>query len=83
MATKIDRRDDVNPEGGAHKYGDVGFADPVNNTYPIDSPGHVRAAWSSINHEHNAAKHDADEVRTIEDRIKRAATKHGVEIEEG
>jgi hypothetical protein len=82
MSTKIDRRDDVNPEEGEHKYGDVEFADPVNNKYPIDDEKHIRAAWSYINHEDNAAKYDKDEVDTIKDRIKRAAKKHGIEISE-
>ena len=81
-AKKIDKRDDVNPETGEHKYGDVKFADPTNNKYPIDTPGHVRAAWSYINHKDNAAKYDAGEVKLIKDRIKRAAKKHGVEISE-
>jgi hypothetical protein len=79
---RIDRRDDVNPEEGEHKYGEVEFADPVNNKYPVDTPEHVRAAWSYIHHKDNAGKYDADEVRQIKSRIKRAAKKHGVEIEE-
>jgi hypothetical protein len=79
---RIDRRDDVNPDEGERKYGDVQFADPVNNKYPVDTPEHVRAAWSYINHKDNAAKYDKDAVRTIKERIKRAAKKHGVEIEE-
>ena len=81
-STRIDRRDDVNPNEGEHKYGDVEFADPVNNKYPIDTPEHVRAAWSYINHKDNAAKYDAAEVRQIKSRIKRAAKKQDVEIEE-
>lgn len=80
--TKIDRRPDVNPETGEHKYGDVTFADPVNNKYPIDTPEHVRAAWNYINHKDNAAKYDKDEVALIKKRIKQAAKKHGVEISE-
>ena len=80
MTTKIDRREDVNPKEGERKYGDVEFADPVNNKYPIDTPEHVRAAWSYIHQRDNAAKYDRDEVRLIEERIKRAAKKHGVEI---
>ena len=79
-ATKIDKREDVNPETGAEKYGDVEFADPTNNKYPIDTPEHVRAAWNYINHKDNAAKYDADEVETIKSRIKRAAKKHDIEI---
>lgn len=81
-STKIDKRDDVNPESGEHKYGDVEFADSTNNKYPIDTPEHVRAAWNYINHKDNAAKYDADEVKTIKQRIKKAAAKHGVEIKE-
>ena len=82
MSNGIDRRDDVNPEEGERTYGDVAFADPVNNKYPIDTPEHVRAAWSYINRKENAAKYDADDVRTIKERIKRAAKKQGVEISE-
>ena len=82
MTTKIDRREDANPKEGEWKYGDVEFADPVNKKYPIDTPEHVRAAWSYIHQRDNAAKYDRDEVRLIEERIKRAAKKHGVEISE-
>jgi len=64
------------------EYGDVTFADPVNNKYPIDTPRHIRAAWSYINHKGNAAKYDRSEVRKIKARIKRAARKHGIEIRE-
>jgi hypothetical protein len=80
MATHIDRREDVSPKEGLHEYGNVEFADPTNKKYPIDSAEHVRAAWSYINHKDNAAKYDKDEVKTIKDRIKRAAKKYDVEI---
>jgi hypothetical protein len=79
---KIDRRDDVKPTEGEHKYGDVEFADRTNKKYPIDTPEHVRAAWSYINHEDNAAKYDADEVNVIKDLIKKAAKKQHVTIED-
>ncbi len=79
--TKIDKREDVNPDAGERKYGAVEFADPTNNKYPIDTPEHIRAAYGYINHKDNAAKYDADEVETIKNRIRRAAKKHGVEIE--
>ena len=79
---KIDKREDVSPDEGERKYGDVKFADPTNNKYPVDSPEHVRAAWGYINHKDNAAKYDADEVKTIKERIKGAAKHHGVEINE-
>lgn len=80
MAEKIDRRDDVKPSEGEHKYGDVTYADPTNKKYPIDTEEHVRAAWSYINHKDNAAKYDADEVTTIKNRIKKAAKKFDIEI---
>lgn len=84
MATqsKIHERNDVNPTEGEHKYGDVDFADPTNKKYPIDTPEHVRAAWSYINQERNADKYEADEVAQIKDRIRKAAKKHGVTTEE-
>jgi len=82
MSTKIDRRSDVSPKEGEHKYGDVKFADTTNKKYPIDTPEHIRAAWSYINHKDNAAKYDKDEVKTIKDRIKRAAKQHDIEISE-
>lgn len=81
-AGKIDRREDTNPERGEQEYGDVEFADPTNKKYPIDTTEHVRAAWNYINHKDNAAKYDADEVKTIKGRITRAAKKHGIEIED-
>jgi hypothetical protein len=80
MSEKIHRRNDTDPERGEHEYGDVTFADPVNKKYPVDTPEHVRAAWSYINHKDNAAKYSADEVKTIKRRIQRAAKKHSVEI---
>jgi hypothetical protein len=80
MSTKIERREDVNPERGIHEYGHVTFADPVNNKDPIDTPDHVRAAWSYINHPKDAAEYSPDEVKLIKDRIKQAAKKEGVEI---
>ena len=79
-STKIDKRKDVNPETGEDKYGDVKFADPVNNKYPVDTPEHVRAAWSYINHQDNAAKYDKNEVELIKNRIKKAAKEHDVNI---
>jgi hypothetical protein len=82
MSTKIDRREDTNPETGEHKYGDVEFADPTNNKYPIDTPEHIRAAWNYIHHKDNAAKYDADEVDAIKARIKRAAKRHDIEVDE-
>lgn len=82
MSNRIDRREDVSPKEGERKYGGVEFADPTNKKYPIDTEEHVRAAWSYINHKDNAAKYDADEVKQIKNRIKRAAKKFDIEISE-
>ena len=78
---KIEQREDVNPNEGLHQYGDVTFADPTNKKYPIDTPGHIRAAWSYIHHQDNAAKYDPDEVETIKERIRRAAKKHDIHLD--
>jgi hypothetical protein len=80
MSMTIHRRDDVRPNEGENEYGDVPFADPDNKKYPIDTPEHIRAAHSYINHTDNAAKYSADEVKTIKGRIDRAAKKHGIAI---
>jgi hypothetical protein len=77
---RIERRKDVYPKRGRHEYGDVKFADPVNNKYPIDTPKHIRAAWSYINHKDNAAKYDKADVAKIKRRIRAAARKAGIEI---
>lgn len=77
---KIDRRDDVNPKEGLHKYGNVEFADPVNHKYPIDTKEHVRAAWRYINKASNADEYDPDEVKTIKGRIEQAAKDKGIDI---
>ena len=82
MSDRISRREDVNPEEGKRKYGDVEFADPVNKKHPVDSPERVRAAWSYINQKDNAAKYDKDEVEKMKNRIKRAAKQKGVDISE-
>jgi hypothetical protein len=77
---KIRKREDVKPEEGERKYGDVNFADPVNKKYPLDTEAHMRAAHDYINHPDNAAKYSPDEIKTIKERINRAAGKYGIEI---
>ncbi len=78
MTQKIHHREDVKPERGEHEYGDVEFADPVNKKYPVDTPEHVRAAWSYIHHKDNAAKYQPDEVESIKNHIRRAAKHNNV-----
>ena len=73
MPKKIHRRRDADPQDGLEKYGKATFADPVNNKYPVDTPGRIKAAWSYIHQPVNAGKYTAEEVRTIKLRIRRAA----------
>jgi uncharacterized protein DUF6582 len=80
------------PKGDYGSQAQAGYADPglqqdKKPRYPLKENGEfsverIRAAWSYINHKDNAAKYDADEVKQIKSRIKRAAKKHGVEISE-
>lgn len=79
---RINRRDDVDPEEGIRKYGDVEFADPVNNKYPIDTPEHVRAAWAYIHVPRNAMFYTASELELIKSRIIGAARRFGIELSE-
>lgn len=68
----IEKRKDVSPEEGIREYGDVEFADPVNNKYPINTPGHIRAAWNYIHMPKNYEKYSPEDAKTIEDRIIKA-----------
>ena len=79
---KIRRRPDTDPEDGVQKYGKVRFADPTNREYPIDSPGHIKAAWAYIHQPDNASKYTSEDVRTIKIRIRRAAVGRGVTLPE-
>jgi len=67
-------------------YGDVKYADPGyrdnKKRYPIDTPEHIRAAWSYINQSDNANFYDAKQLAAIKARIKAAAQKAGIQISE-
>ena len=73
MSKKIHHRRDADRSAGLKKYGKTTFADPVNNKYPIDTPGRIKAAWAYIHQPVNAGKYSAEEVRTIKRRIRAAA----------
>ena len=80
MPKKIHRRRDADPGEGLRKYGRATFADPVNNKYPIDTPGRIKAAWAYIHQPSNARKYSREEARTIKARIRRAATARKVAL---
>lgn len=66
------------------EYGDIHkFADPDHHSYPIDTPEHIRAAWSYINHPNNANKYSSDKLKEVKSRIRSAAKKHGITISSG
>jgi hypothetical protein len=66
---KVAARADTDPKEGEKKYGDVKFADEKNKKYPIDTEKHIRAAWNYINKAKNAAKYDAEDLKTIKGKI--------------
>lgn len=80
----------VDQPGGPQKfattepYGDVQYADPGyrdnKKRYPIDTPDHIRAAWSYINQAENADKYDAKQLAQIKAKIVAAARKAGIQI---
>jgi HK97 family phage prohead protease len=62
-------------------YGDVQYADPGYQSdgkkrYPIDTPEHIRAAWSYINKAKNQEPYTAAQVEKIKGRIIAAWKKH-------
>lgn len=63
------KRDDINKNRGITEYGDVKFADSVNNKYPIDTEEHIRAAWSYIHMPRNYEKYNSKDYETIKNRI--------------
>jgi hypothetical protein len=76
----ITPREEVNPEEGIREYGDVLFADPVNNTYPLDTPEHIKAAWS-LSHLHSSEdKYSRQDFECIERRIQEAAAAQGITL---
>jgi hypothetical protein len=79
---QIHRREDIDPNDGIRRYGDVAFADPINNLYPIDTPEHVRSAWARIHIVRNAAFYTPDELDAIKSRIIEAAERFGVSLSE-
>lgn len=68
---------------GKEPYGDVQYADPGyqedgKKRYPIDTPDHVRAAWSYINMPKNAEKYTSEQLKKIKAKIQKAMEKHGI-----
>lgn len=82
VVSAIKRREDVSPadkKRAEKEYGDVEYADEKNKKYPL-TKDKIHAAWSYINMPKNAAKYSSEELKTIKNKIKRAAKKFGMEI---
>ena len=82
----IDSMDEIS-EADTMPYGDVSYADPgylsdKKKRYPIDTEAHVRAAWSYINQSKNVTQYSAAQARRIKSRIKTAAKKFNINIQE-
>jgi len=82
IVEKIKKREDVNPESGIEKYGDVEFADEKNKKYPIDTEAHVRAALAYWGMPKNREKYSKEDQKVITARIRAAARKFGIEVKE-
>lgn len=66
-------------------YGDVTYADPGyqkdgKKRYPLDTKAHVRSALSYINQKDNAAQYTAKQLALVKGRIKAAAKRFGIEV---
>ncbi len=59
------------------------YADPANYKYPIDSKSRVLAAWRYINQSKNQKGYSSSQVAAIKARIKSAAKKYGLDLQEG
>jgi hypothetical protein len=60
----------VADESGDKPYGDVDYADPGvqpdgKKRYPIDTVGHIHAAWRYINRPRNAARYTDEQLGHI------------------
>lgn len=67
MGVRLDAADPK--KEGERKYGDVKFADPEHDKYPIDTDEHIRAAWNYIHKGKDADKYSPDDLAAIKRRI--------------
>lgn len=72
--------DDSRKPYGDVKYADPGYQEDGKKRYPIDTDEHIRAAWSYINQESNAAKYTAQQLAKVKARIQRAMKSIGADV---
>lgn len=80
-------KEQAETKAGKEPYGDVTYADPGyqqdgQKRYPLDSEEHVRAAWSYIHQEKNRGAYTAEQLSSIESKIRSAAKKYGIQLED-
>lgn len=68
-------------------YGNVTYADPGYQSdnkkrYPLDTPDHVRAAWSYINMPRNAKKYSSSQLAAIKAKIRAAMNRIGATVKQ-
>ncbi len=85
MAACDDMDDDGVMKDGKEPYGNVTYADPGHQSdgkkrYPLDTPEHVRAAWSYINMPKNASKYSSSQLASVKGKIKAAMTRAGADV---
>lgn len=64
----LGKADDTKPYGNV-KYADPGLQSDGQHRYPIDTPAHIRSAWSYINQSKNASEYSADDLKKVKDAI--------------
>ncbi len=60
-------------------HADPGYLSDRMPRYPLDTEGHVRAAWGYINQHHNARLYTAPQRRLIHAQIQRAGKRFGIQ----
>lgn len=58
------------------------YADPANYRYPLDTEKHVKAAISYLSQKDNAGKYSKSQLDFMWARIRKAAKKHGIDLDE-
>ena len=75
ITADISKRKDVSAKQGITEYGEVTFADPKNNKYPLDTPEHVRTAAPYFGMTKNKSQYGKEDQTKIDKRISAAERK--------
>lgn len=82
VTARATEAEDADKPYGEVEYADPGYQADGKKRYPIDTARHVRAAWSYISKETNAAKYKKGDLNRIRARIKRAARGFKIQLAE-